>query len=783
MLLTASLLTTAPAFAQDAPIDGPRTAGDAMFPNVGNGGYDALDYDIDIAWTPTGVAGGVVTGEFEAASMTMTARALTPLRSFSLDFEGLDVTSVTVNGAPATWTRDIDAAAIKYKLIVTPATPVSGEFTVTVDYSGVPQFHIDADESQEGWSGTSDGATLLGQPIGMMTGFPHNNTPGDKATYTISVDVPSTLADVNGVEGAAAVASNGELVSRAASDDGERTRWTWRQEEQMASELVVIGIGRFDVVEGAITLTDGREIPSWSFIDGGLSAADKAAVRDRIGILETMTRNLESVFGPYPGNSTGVIVKTVPRAINYALETQDRSFFPSVRSVGGNTLIHELAHQWYGNNVAPSTWTEIWMGEGMASWAPIYYNSAEGFGSSTTSVEDAYFNGWSSKPADSRDWAIAPGAQTESADLYGYQTYTRGGMFWSVLRIAIGDEAFFTLLKQWQIDNAGQSRTGADLRALAEELSGKDLGALWTDWILEPGKPAWPDKSSIALTSDATAALDVADTVTFALSAENTGRVPLASTVVTVDVAELLTNATLGELPTEATRDGDVLIWAVPQTAVGETAELSFTATITEQAPGGEITATASSTSPGTSCANCTASFDVVEKVLPSRAPAISGDAVVAATLTASSDGWPEGTALSYQWALDGTPVPDATTSEFVIPADAVGAQVTVTVTGSLSGFRDGSVTSAPTEAVRAADVPVPGDGDGDGEPGAGGQDGSGNDDGSDAVSNPGGATGELARTGAQLPVIATVLGALMLLTGGLFAGARRRGRVYSIDV
>jgi hypothetical protein len=126
-----SVAAVTPALAAD-PVDGARTSGDAMFPNVGNGGYDALDYDIDLAWTPDAVqTGSVVAGSIVATS-TMTARAAEPLRSLSLDFEGLVVDSVTVNGAPAAWLRETDAAAITHKLVVTPATPVSGEFRVTV---------------------------------------------------------------------------------------------------------------------------------------------------------------------------------------------------------------------------------------------------------------------------------------------------------------------------------------------------------------------------------------------------------------------------------------------------------------------------------------------------------------------------------------------------------------------------------------------------------------------------------------------------------------------------
>ncbi|RKI21054.1 hypothetical protein D7Y27_43825, partial [Corallococcus sp. AB004] len=132
--------------------------------------------------------------------------------------------------------------------------------------------------------------------------------------------------------------------------------------------------------------------------------------------------------------------------------TQDRSFFPSVNSVNGNTLIHELTHQWYGNNVAPSIWTDIWMGEGMATWGPSYYNSSEGFGAGTLS-EQTYFNSWNGMASTSANWNIAPGLQTDSAALYDYQTYTRGAQFWAALRVAIGDNAFFTLIKDWQTTN------------------------------------------------------------------------------------------------------------------------------------------------------------------------------------------------------------------------------------------------------------------------------------------------------------------------------------------
>ncbi|MFK0239227.1 M1 family aminopeptidase [Microbacterium sp. NPDC090281] len=774
-LLAGSLLATSlPAAAADS-IAGPRTSGDPMFPNVGNGGYDALDYDVSLSWSPTGVADGLVTGEITTATTTMTARALAPLHQFSLDFEGMTVSRVTVNGVPASWSRDINPATDKYKLTVTLPTPVDGEFTVAVTYSGTPVVHVDSDGAFEGWNGTNDGAILLGQPIGTMAGFPHNNTPSDKATYTISVDAPSVLADVSGVQGDAAVASNGELKSKTVS--GDRTTWVWRQDKPMASELAVIAIGRFDVIEGSITLSDGRTIPSWSFMDSGLSDANKTTIRNRVAQLETITRNLESMYGPYPGNSTGVIVDTVPSGVNYALETQDRSFFPSVGSVNGNTLIHELVHQWYGNNVAPTTWTDIWIGEGMATWGPTHYNSAAGFGGGA-STEQNYFNSWNNKASSSADWNIPPGAQTASNTLYDYQTYTRSAQFWEALKISIGDDAFFALIKEWQTRFAGQSRTSADLKALAEEISGRDITALWNDWILEPGKPAWPDKLSVSLTAPAEP-LGVGDTATYTLSAANTGRVPLASSVVTVDLSDVLSRASLTTTPAGTVLDGTTLTWNVPAGVVapGSSAHTQFTIEVDEDAPSGAFSATARVASLGGTCITCVADLTVLEALAPTTPPTITGTAAVGQTLTATSEGWPAGTSLSYSWEIDGEPVVSlaraaAPSAQFVIPASALGKRITVTVTGTLDGFLSSSVTSAATAAVGPALTPGGGTttpGGGTTTPGGG-------------ATTPGGAadpgTGQLGQTGAELPIGGAVVGLLLLLLGGAFVAHRRRHRI-----
>ncbi|WP_182524699.1 M1 family aminopeptidase [Nocardioides dongkuii] len=690
-------LTTTPAYAAD-PIDGAQTVGDAVFPNVGNGGYDALHYDVDIAWNATGVVGSTMTGNFGSASTTMVAATTgAPLRSFSLDFEGLEIDSVTVDGQPATFERVQDAAAIKFKLVITPATPVEGEFTTVVKYHGTPSVHVDPDNSWEGWVPTSDGATFMGQPVGSMAGYPNNNTPGDKATYTFSLDVPTTLTSATGTGPAAAV-SNGELESRTQSANGRRTTWEWVQEKQMASELALISVGKYDVMESQVTLASGRVIPEWSFMDASLSDANKATIRNRRSQIGPIINRLESIFGPYPGNSTGVVIDTVPSGINYALETQDRSFFPSTNSVAGNTLIHELAHQWYGDNVSPGLWTDIWINEGMASWSPTWHNSV--LASATpnpTAVETTYFNNWNNTAATSANWQTPPGAQTDPANIYGYQTYTRGAQFWEALRTVLRDEDFFRVVKEWQFRYAGQSPRGDALKDLAEEISGHDLDAFWQDWIYDADKPAWPAKYDVSLTSTpAQGAVTGGTAMTYTLSAANTGRVALTDGVVTVDITPLTDDATIGTLPAGVTRSGNTLTWVVPTTATGTTATVEIPVTVTGTAVRETVFATAEAASLGGACAVCSA-------LETAPRPVITGTPAVGSTLTATTTGWPTGTTFAdYQWFVGGVAVAGATTTTYTPTAADAGKTVTFAVTGTAPGF------AATRRISNATAVPAP---------------------------------------------------------------------------
>lgn len=649
-------------FAADepAPVAGGLTSTDSLFPNVGNTGYDVKHYDVKLAYENT-------TTKAIAATATIDATAAAPLSSFGLDFEGLTVNTITVNGVPATWVRDIDAAVTKYKLIITPATPVTGDFTTVITYSGVPNRHVDPDGSYEGWNATSDGASAVSEPVGTMTWLPSNNTPRDKATFDISLDVPSTITGT-----AAAGASNGELVSKVVSEDGARTTWNWEQTNPMATYLAVVSIGKFDVLESDVALpVSGRTIKEWSFVDSSISATRKTAINTQRARIAAILTYFETNYGTYPGKSTGVIVDNT--SLGYALETQDRPYFEGQISAG--TMVHEMAHQWFGNNTVVEDWDDMWLNEGPATYMTTQFSNT------VAATETTYYNSWNGSAA--ANYAVPSKGFTDPADLFGYQTYSRGSQALEALRSSVGSAKFTEIFREWNTRFGGGSAGTDDFVALTSELTGYDMTSFWQPWLYGTTKPAWPQVWSLGLTSDASGDKNPGDVVTYTLTGTNAGKVPLTTRVAKVDLSDVLDIATVdaSTLPAELTLDGTTLTWAVPSTATATAKTVTFPAVVKATASNVSAAATATADKLAFTCTTCESTFSVAKQLFtPSPYPTISGELAVGSVLTADAGEWAEGAELSYQWFRGDVEIEGATDATYELTPDDLDATITVSV-------------------------------------------------------------------------------------------------------
>ncbi|MGP9017316.1 M1 family metallopeptidase [Streptomyces sp. BR1] len=453
-VLAASLLLAIPASATDFTPGAPGI-GDPYYPSSGNGGYDVSHYDLRLKYQPT--------TDLLEGTATILATTTQNLSRFNLDF-GLQVSEVLVNGTKAKY-----AKSGTQELEITPAAPlVKGRsISVVVKYAGKPsELSIGG---YTAWHRTPDGGVAAQEPDSAVWWFPSNDHPLDKATYDVSVLVP----DGN------QVISNGTLQSQSSARGW--TRYNWRSNKPQASYLATLAIGKFDIT----TDTTANGLPVINAYSKDLGDNDGAA-RASVERTKDVVEWLSSLYGPYPFNSVGGYVPNVTSG--FALETQTRPYYSPKQFANGanvSVIVHELAHQWYGDSVSVKGWKDIWNNEGFARYAQWLWSEKEGEGTTQELADYVY----AQHPADDPFWQVKPGDPGPD-NQFDLAVYDRGALAIQALRNAVGDKAFFAILKGWPTAHQYGNANVGDFVQYAEKISGKPLAGLFDTWLYQQAKPA-----------------------------------------------------------------------------------------------------------------------------------------------------------------------------------------------------------------------------------------------------------------------------------------------------
>ena len=446
----------------------PAAGHDPFFPDAGSDAYDVAHYGVRLRID--GPAGGGRDPQLRARAV-IRATARHHLESFALDFDRLAVSRVELDGSAVRFHRSSG------KLTVQPATPLpaGATFTVAVTYHGVPRARTDPDGSREGWDGTPDGVIVMSEPVGAPTWLPCNDRPTDKASFDFRISVPA-----HGEIGSKAIA-NGRLVG--VSRQGGRRIWRWRESQPMATYLATLAVGRYRIFKARV-----GGVPAWTAIHRSWldipGPVRHRALRTK-AVLPRILRFEQRFFGPYPFDATGLIIAGFSR-FAYALETQTRPIFsypPRAELVG--LVVHEFAHQWFGDSVSVRTWPNIWLNEGFATYAEWLWRERHGGPSALRT-----FRRLKRRPGSADFWNPPPGRPGGPANLFDSSVYLRGAMTLEALRLRVGGPVFFHILRGWTAVHRYGNATTPEFIAFAEAESGLQLDDLFQRWLYQHGKPA-----------------------------------------------------------------------------------------------------------------------------------------------------------------------------------------------------------------------------------------------------------------------------------------------------
>lgn len=369
------------------------------------------------------------------------------------------LTSVTVDDAPAAFSR-LDAATVEVELGREMAA--GEEFRLRVAWQGVApsgggiRFATRAGEPIV-WS--------LSQPWFAYTWWAAKDDNTDKATAELVFTVPASMTAV----------SNGVLVA-AETLPGSRRRFTWRTRYPIADYLISFAATNYR--ESSRTFSfEGTLMPVAVYL---YPESDTPSQRSQAFASLDMLQAFSRLFGPYPflEEKYGLYQWGVSGGMEHQTITGQGHF-------GESLTAHELAHQWWGDLVTCATWSDIWLNEGFATYSEALWEESKGGAAALTAAMQLR------RPGRVDDSVFIPQPTSVGRIFSGDFSYRKAAWVMHMLRLVVGDEAFFEILAKWRQRYAYSAATTEQLRAVAEEVAGVQLGWFFDQWVYGIGAPAY----------------------------------------------------------------------------------------------------------------------------------------------------------------------------------------------------------------------------------------------------------------------------------------------------
>ncbi len=431
--------------------------------------YDVHHYDLAVRVDP-------VEQRIEGET-TVSVIALETIDAFEINLDDrLEVASVTSDAAACSFRHADGLIAVKL-----PELWSAGErHEVTIAYGGQPKVAL-RPPWIDGfvWAETPSGAPWIGvtgQGDGGDNWWPCKDHPSDEPDegMDIALTVPVGLVGL----------SNGRMIDEVDNGDGTITT-SWRVNYPINNYLVTVNVAPYVRIEERYHGIDGsldEPLIFWSVPEYEEYA--RTMWRQMPRILEVLGRR----FGEYPFFDDKFAVAHAPY---YGMEHQTVVAYGALFTDNDygfdDLLLHEVAHEWWGNKVSVSDWAHFWIQEGFATYAEALYVL-------DTLGEARYLDYMASRRQRISDLEpLVRGKNLTSSQAYTDDIYFKGAWVLHTLRWLLGDEDFFNVVWRFANDpeNVYSLVSSDDLAKLVFEVSGREIDWFWERYLYRASEPGW----------------------------------------------------------------------------------------------------------------------------------------------------------------------------------------------------------------------------------------------------------------------------------------------------
>jgi aminopeptidase N len=379
---------------------------------------------------------------------------------------GMRVSGVTIRGAALAFTHRAD------RLTITLARPsTEGEvIEVVVRYSGIAADGLHITQTKYG------DRTFFSDdwPDKARQWLPTIDHIADKATMEMSVVAPAHYQ----------VISNGRRIEMTDLPGGTR-RTVYRESVPIAPWLYTLGVARFAVQQ--VGEHGGKPIETWVIAQDRDAGFHDFAVPTRDALAFYSER-----VGPFSYEKLANVQANIGGG---GMEAASAPMYGPASVTGTrsvrwrNVVIHEVAHQWWGNAVTENDWNDVWLSEGFATYFTLLFiehaygrdEFVQGLRDSRRTVLDFY--------AKQPDYRVVHENLSDMAQVTTGMTYQKGSWVLHMLRQRMGDDRFWAGIREYYARYKDATASTTDFRLMMERASGSDLTDFFQQWLYRGGVP------------------------------------------------------------------------------------------------------------------------------------------------------------------------------------------------------------------------------------------------------------------------------------------------------